>query len=213
MKKDDYMRLLKNFLILEEASNITDGIYAYVQIFFAGYDGENFSYKNIKTIFEKTYINEEHCSIIDATRILGDFNIIKYGIEHYMENNIVVTTDAIRELYKQLKNTDIVMTKEMQTMLMDSPKNLKEIAEYHIKMLEIGVDSSVARAITFFQCINANMPPFIISIHNRKVYKRYVKDTVNKINKTTWLFKAEQEMFYNETCQILKRLAIQMKGS
>lgn len=208
MKKDDYMRGLKNFIILEEASDITDGIYAYVQICFAGYDGENFSYKNIKTIFEKTYINEEHCSIIDATRILGYFNIIKCGIEHYMENNIVVTTDAIRELYKQLKNTDIVMTKEMQAMLMDSPKKLKKIAEYHIKMLEIGVDSSIARAITFFQCINANMPPFIISIYNRKVYERYVKDMVNKIKKTTWLFKAEQEMFYNETCQILKRLAI-----
>lgn len=78
-------------------------------------------------------------------------------------------------------------------------------------MLEIGIDGSVVRAITFFQCINANMPPFIISIHNRKVYERYVKDMLNKINKTTWLFKAKQEMFYNETCQILKRLAIQMK--
>ena len=98
-------------------------------------------------------------------------------------------------------------------MFMDSPKNLEEIAEYHIKMLEIGIDSSVVRAITFFQCINANMPPFIISIHNRKVYERYVKDMLNKINKTTWLFKAKQEMFYNEACQILKRLAIQMKGS
>ena len=122
------MELLKNFLILEEASDITDGIYAYVQTWFAGYDGKNLSYKNIKTIFEKKYINEEeHCSIIDATRILGDFNIIKYGIKHYMENNIIVTTDAIRELYKQLKNTDIVMIKEMQAMLMDSPKNLKKL--------------------------------------------------------------------------------------
>lgn len=78
-----------------------------------------------------------------------------------MENNIVVTTDAILELYKQLKNTDIVVPKEIQVMFMDSPKNLEEIAEYHIKMLEIGIDGSVARAITFFQCINANMPPLL----------------------------------------------------
>lgn len=208
------MRLLKKFLILEETSDITEGIYAYVQICFACYDGENLSYKNIKSIFEKWCIyGKELFSIADATKVLEDFNIIKYGIEHYMEKNIVVTTDAILELYKQLKNTDIVMTKEMQVMFMDSPKNLKEIAEYHIKMLEIGIDGSVARAITFFQCINANMPPFIISIHNRKVYERYVKDMVNKINKTTWLFKAEQEMFYNETSRMLKCLTIQMKGS
>ena len=64
---------------------------------------------------------ERNC-LASQTRLI---NIIEYGIEHYMENNIVVTIDAILELYKQLKNTDIVMKNETLVMFMDSPKKLE----------------------------------------------------------------------------------------
>ena len=75
------------------------------------------------------------------------------------------------------------------------PCNLKDISDYHAEWLKQGKDSKVVRIITFIQCLNANIVPFIIHEENEMEYANSCKETIS----LEIFFRKEQRRFYDET--------------
>ena len=113
-----------------------------------------------------------------------------------MGYHIGISRQDIKEIHRLLYcGCDMQIDHDFSELTSKVPCNLKEISDYHAEWLKQGRDSKVARIITFIQCLNANIVPFIIHEENKAEYEDNCKETIS----LEIFFRKEQLRFYDET--------------
>lgn len=204
-----YIELLMRYLVLECAcvtsrTGKNGGIYEYVQCEFAynscRLEGGELSKKNVCNMYEHGIIYaDEQEQIFRAEDIIavdGHFAALKYAISNCMGYYIGISQQDIKEIHRLLYcGCNMQIGHDFSELTSKVPCNLKDISDYHAEWLKQGRDSKVARIITFIQCLNANIVPFIIHEENKTEYESSCK----KITSMEAFFEKEQLRFYEET--------------
>ena len=213
-----YIELFMRYLVLECAcvtsrTGKNGGIYEYVQCEFAynscRLEGCELSKKNVCNIYEHGIIYaDEQEQIFRAEDIItvdGHFAALKYAISNCMGYHIGISRQDIKEIHRLLYcGCDMQIDHDFSELTSKVPCNLKEISDYHAEWLKQGRDSKVARIITFIQCLNANIVPFIIHEENKAEYEDNCKETIS----LEIFFRKEQLRFYDETEAMVTRYSI-----
>lgn len=180
------------------------GVYDYTQKRFALYSihraGGSLSEANVSRIYDTGHFwadepgEEFKAEEIEQTEAC--FYAVRFCIEHIGEP---ITTEYAEEIQRRLyPGTPAYMTEELKALIIGNNKSeqLRDIASFHIQYVQHGGDSRTASLISYMQCINANLTPFIIHPENQAFYERYMKvDAV----KFCHLLHVEQSRYREET--------------
>lgn len=204
----DYIVALRRRLMLECACVTSrggrEGVYDYTQKKFAFYSinraGGHLSEANISRIYDTGYFwADEPDEIFIAKDIIeadGCFSALKFCIDNINEP---ITPEYAAEIQNRLyPGVPVYMTEELRALISENgnPARLKDIANFHIDYVQHGGDSRAASLISYMQCINADLIPFIIHPENQALYERYMR--VDK-EKFYHLLRVEQSRYREET--------------
>lgn len=196
---NEYVKKLKQQLLFE-GSCVTSrcgrggGVYEYVQREFAYNEckmsGGELSRRNIGSMFESglIYADKDEMmfraeDIINADR---HFAALQYAITECMHD---MTGEDIQEIQRRLGARQNIPGE------IEKPETLRDIAARHIEWIKAGGDAKTARIITFMQCLQIDIVPFIIHVENKEEYESRL-DSPERLEQ---LFRMEQRRFYKET--------------
>lgn len=180
------------------------GVYDYTQKRFAFYSinraGGSLSEANVNRIYDTgCFWADEPGEQFSAEEIMqaeACFYAVRFCIEHIGE---LITTEYAEEIQRRLyPGTPAYMTEDLKALIIGNkaPEQLRDIANFHTQYVQHGGDSRAASLISYMQCINANLTPFIIHPENQAFYERYMKvDAV----KFCHLLHVEQNRYREET--------------
>lgn len=180
------------------------GVYDYTQKKFAIYSirraGGSLSEANVSRIYDTGYFwadePGEQFKAEEIERTEACFYAFKFCIEHIGEP---ITPEHAEEIRRRLyPGAPVYMTEELKALIIGNkaPEHLRDIAAFHIQYVQHGVDSRTASLISYMQCINADLIPFIIHPENQALYERYMRvDAV----KFCHLLHVEQNRYREET--------------
>nr|DAN53830.1 MAG TPA: hypothetical protein [Caudoviricetes sp.] len=204
----DYIAALRRRLMLECACVTSrggrEGIYDYTQKKFAFYSinraGGSLSEANVSRIYDTGYFwadeSGEEFIAKDIIEVDGCFNALKFCIDNMNEP---ITPEYVEEIQQKLyPGTPAYMTEGLRALIIgnNKPEQLRDIANFHIQYVQHGGDSRTVSLISYVQCINASLTPFIIHPENQALYERYMRvDTV----KFCHLLHVEQNRYREET--------------
>lgn len=204
----DYIVALRRRLMLECACVTSrggrEGVYDYTQKKFAFYSinraGGHLSEANISRIYDTGYFwADEPGEAFIAKDIIeadGCFSALKFCIDNINEP---ITPECVEEIQRKLyPGTPAYMTEDLRTLIIgnNKPEQLRDIANFHIQYVQHGGDSRTASLISYMQCINADLIPFIIHPENQALYERYMKVDADKF---CHLLRVEQSRYREET--------------
>lgn len=180
------------------------GVYDYTQKKFALYSirraGGSLSEANINRIYDTgCFWADEPGEQFSAEEIMQTeacFYAVRFCIEHMGE---AITPEYVEEIQRRLyPGTPAYMTEELRALIIgnENPKQLNDIASFHIQYVQRGGDSRTASLISYVQCINANLTPFIIHPENQALYERYMRVDADKF---CHLLHVEQSRYREET--------------
>ena len=124
------------------------------------------------------------------------FYAFRFCIEHIGEP---ITPEYAEEIRRRLyPGTPAHMTEELRALIIGNgnPRKLRDIANFHIQYVQRGRDSRTASLISYIQCINADLIPFIIHPENQAFYERYMRVDADKF---CHLLHVEQNRYREET--------------
>lgn len=204
----DYIAVLRRRLMLEYACVTSrggkEGVYDYTQKKFAFYSisrtGGSLSEANVSRIYDTGYFwADEPDEIFIAKDIIeadGCFNALKFCIDNINEP---ITPEYVEEIQRRLyPGTPAYMNEDLKTLIIgnNKPEQLRGIADFHIQYVQHGGDSRTASLISYMQCINADLIPFIIHPENQAFYERYMRVDAAKF---CHLLHVEQNRYREET--------------
>lgn len=180
------------------------GVYDYTQKSFAFYSirraGGSLSEANVSRIYDTGHFwadePGERFKAEEIEQVEACFYAVKFCIEHIGET---ITPEYAEEIQRRLyPGTPAYMTEDLRALIIgnNKPEQLSDIANFHIQYVQHGGDSRTASLISYVQCINADLTPFIIHPENQAFYERYMRvDTV----KFCHLLHVEQNRYREET--------------
>lgn len=180
------------------------GVYDYTQKSFAFYSihraGGSLSEANVSRIYDTgCFWADEPGEQFSAEEIMQTeacFYAVRFCIEHMGET---ITPEHGEEIQRRLyPGVPTYMPEDLKALIIGNkaPEQLRDIANFHIQYVQRGGDSRTASLISYVQCINADLTPFIIHPENQAFYERYMKvDAV----KFCHLLHVEQNRYREET--------------
>lgn len=180
------------------------GVYDYTQKKFAFYSirraGGSLSEANVSRIYDTGHFwadePGERFSAEEIIQAEACFYAFRFCIEHIGEK---ITPEYVEEIQRRLyPGTPTYMTEELRALIIGNkkPEQLGDIAAFHIQYVQHGGDSRTASLISYMQCINADLIPFIIHPENQAFYERYMKVDAGKL---CHLLHVEQNRYKEET--------------
>ena len=180
------------------------GVYDYTQKKFAFYSisraGGSLSEANVNRIYDTRHFWADNPGEIfiarDIIAVDGCFSAFKFCIDN-MDKPI--TPEYVEEIQRRLyPGAPVYMTEDLKTLIIGNgnPDKLKDISDFHIGYVQHGGDSRTASLISYMQCLNVNLIPFIIYPENQAFYESYMRvDAV----KFCHLLHVEQHRYREET--------------
>ena len=180
------------------------GVYDYTQKIFASRSirrvGGSLSEANVSRIYDTGYFwadePGEQFKAEEIEQAEACFYAFRFCVEHIGET---ITTGYAEEIQRRLyPGAPAYMTEDLKALIIGNkaPRKLKDIANFHIQYVQRGGDSRIVSLISYMQCINANLAPFIIHPENQAFYERYMRvDAV----KFCHLLHVEQNRYREET--------------
>lgn len=180
------------------------GVYDYTQKKFASRSirraGGSLSEANVSRIYDTGYFwadePGEQFKAEEIERAEACFYAFRFCIEHMGE---AITPEYVEEIQRRLyPGAPVYMTDDLKTLIIGKGNlgQLKDIANFHIQYVQHGGDSRTASLISYMQCINANLTPFIIHPENQALYERYMRVDTDKF---CHLLYVEQNRYKEET--------------
>lgn len=180
------------------------GVYDYTQKVFASRSirraGGSLSEANVSRIYETGHFwadkPGERFSAEEIIQAEACFYAFRFCIEHMGE---AITPEYAEEIQRRLyPGAPVYMTEELRALIIGNkaPEHLRDIAKFHIQYIRHGGDSRAASLISYIQCINANLTPFIIHPENQALYERYM---IVDADKFCHLLHVEQNRYREET--------------
>lgn len=180
------------------------GVYDYTQKKFALRSirraGGRLSEANVSRIYDTGcfWADEtgEQFKAEEIERTEACFYAFRFCIEHMGET---ITPEYAEEIQRRLyPGAPVYMTEDLKTLIIGNkaPEQLGDIAAFHIQYVQHGGDSRTASLISYMQCINADLIPFIIHPENQAFYERYMKVDAGKL---CHLLHVEQNRYREET--------------
>ena len=180
------------------------GVYDYTQKKFACRSirraGGSLSEANVSRIYDTGYFwadgPGEQFKAEEIEQAEACFYAFRFCIEHIGEK---ITPEYAEEIRRRLyPGAPVYMTDDLKTLIIGNgnPKQLRDIAAFHIQYVQHGGDSRAASLISYIQCINANLTPFIIHPENQALYERYMRVDADKF---CHLLHVEQNRYREET--------------
>ena len=180
------------------------GVYDYTQKKFAYRSirraGGSLSEANISRIYGTGHFwadePGEQFSAEEIIQAEACFYAFRFCIEHIGET---ITPEYVKEIQRRLyPGAPTYMTEDLRALIIGNkaPEQLSDIANFHIQYVQHGGDSRTASLISYMQCINADLTPFIIHPENQAMYERYMR--VDAI-KFCHLLHVEQSRYRGET--------------
>ena len=184
------------------------GVYDYTQKRFAFYSinraGGSLSEANVSRIYDTGHFwadkPGEQFSAEEIMQTEACFYAFRFCIEHMGET---ITPEYGEEIQRRLyPGAPIYMTDYLRALIIGSGnlRQLRVIAAFHIQYVQHGGDSRAASLISYIQCINANLTPFIIHPENQALYERYM---IVDSDKFCHLLHVEQNRYKEETEQLV----------
>ena len=180
------------------------GVYDYTQKKFALRSirraGGRLSEANVSRIYDTGcfWADEtgEQFKAEEIERTEACFYAFRFCIEHMGET---ITPEYAEEIQRRLyPGAPVYMTEDLKTLIIGTkaPEQLGDSAAFHIQYVQHGGDSRTASLISYMQCINADLIPFIIHPENQAFYERYMKVDAGKL---CHLLHVEQNRYREET--------------
>lgn len=180
------------------------GVYDYTQKVFASRSirraGGSLSEANVSRIYDTGHFwadeSGEQFKAEEIERTEACFYAFKFCIEHIGEP---ITPEYAEEIRRRLyPGAPVYMTEELRAFIIGNkaPEHLRDIAAFHIQYVQHGGESRTASLISYTQCINANLTPFIIHPENQAFYERYMRVDAGKL---CHLLHVEQNRYREET--------------
>lgn len=180
------------------------GVYDYTQKKFALYSirraGGSLSEANVSRIYDTGYFwadePGERFSAEEIIQAEACFYAFRFCIEHMGE---AITPEYVEEIRRRLyPGAPVYMTDNLRALIIGNkkPEQLRDIANFHMQYVQHGGDSRTASLISYTQCINANLTPFIIHPENQALYERYMRVDTDKF---CHLLYVEQNRYREET--------------
>lgn len=180
------------------------GVYDYTQKRFAFYSisraGGSLSEANVSRIYETGHFwadePGERFSAEEIIQAEACFYAFRFCIEHIGEP---ITPEYVEEIQRRLyPGATAYITEDLRALIIGNkkPEQLRDIANFHIQYVQHGGESRTASLISYMQCINANLTPFIIHPENQAFYERYMKVDAGKL---CHLLHVEQSRYREET--------------
>ena len=180
------------------------GVYDYTQKKFASYSisraGGSLSEANVSRIYDTGHfwadVPGEKFSAEEIMQAEACFYALRFCIEHMGE---AITPEYAEEIQRRLyPGAPTYMTEELRALIIGNkaPEHFRDIANFHIQYVQHGGDSRAASLISYIQCINANLTPFIIHPENQALYERYMRVDTDKFCR---LLHVEQNRYREET--------------
>lgn len=180
------------------------GVYDYTQKRFALYSirraGGSLSEANVSRIYDTGHFwadePGEKFKAEEIEQAEACFYAFRFCIEHMGE---AITPEYVEEIQRRLyPGAPVYMTEDLKTLIIGNgnPRQLRDIAAFHIQYVQHGGDSRAASLISYTQCINANLTPFIIHPENQAFYERYMRVDTDKF---CHLLYVEQNRYREET--------------
>lgn len=180
------------------------GVYDYTQKVFASRSirraGGSLSEANVSRIYDTGHFwadePGEQFSAEEIMQTEACFYALRFCIEHMGE---AITPEYAEEIQRRLyPGAPVYMTDDLKTLIIGggNPRQLRDIAAFHIQYVQHGGDSRAASLISYMQCINANLTPFIIHPENQAFYERYMRVDADKF---CHLLHVEQNRYREET--------------
>lgn len=180
------------------------GVYDYTQTKFAFYSisrtGGSLSEANVSRIYDTGcfWADEpgEQFKAKEIEQVEACFYAFRFCIEHIGEE---ITPEYAEEIQRRLyPGAPAYMTEELRALIIGNkaPEHLRDIAAFHIQYVQHGGDSRTASLISYMQCINADLTPFIIHPENQALYERYMRVDTDKFCR---LLHVEQNRYREET--------------
>lgn len=180
------------------------GVYDYTQKVFASRSirraGGSLSEANVSRIYDTGYFwadePGEQFKVEEIEQVEACFYAFRFCIEHIGEP---ITPEYVEETQRRLyPGAPVYMTDDLKTLIMGNkkPEQLRDIANFHIQYVQHGGDSRAASLISYMQCINADLIPFIIHPENQALYERYMRVDASKF---CHLLHVEQNRYREET--------------
>lgn len=180
------------------------GVYDYTQKKFACRSirraGGSLSEANVSRIYDTgCFWADEPGERFSADEIMQTeacFYAFRFCIEHIGEP---ITPEYAEEIRRRLyPGAPAYITEDLRALIIGNRNlgQLKDIANFHIQYVQHGGDSRTASLISYMQCINANLTPFIIHPENQALYERYM---IVDADKFCHLLHVEQNRYKEET--------------
>lgn len=180
------------------------GVYDYTQKKSALYSirrvGGSLSEANVSRIYDTGCFwadkPGEQFKAEEIEQVEGCFYAFRFCVEHIGEP---ITPEYAEEIQRRLyPGAPVYMTEELRAIIIGNgnPRKLRDIANFHIQYVQHGGDSRTASLISYTQCINANLTPFIIHPENQAFYERYMRVDADKF---CHLLHVEQNRYREET--------------
>lgn len=166
-------------------------------------DGNKLTRQQVKDMYhsEKIYSTQmnEELRVNDIIEIKNHFDVLSFLIS---DSEIKINFGLMVELYdKYLDTVPFFDEEEIEYMEREQPTNISEIATYHSKLAtQYEENRTIIRLISFLQCMNARIIPFIIHAENQLEYESRLADPEN-LEK---FFVMEQEQFFRDMAIILE---------
>lgn len=180
------------------------GVYDYTQKRFAFYSinraGGSLSEANISRIYDMGHFwadePGERFKAEEIEQVEACFYAFRFCIEHMGET---ITPEYAEEIRRRLyPGAPAYITEDLSALIIGNGNlgQLKDIANFHIQYVQHGGDIRTASLISYIQCINADLIPFIIHPENQAFYERYMRVDADKF---CHLLHVEQNRYKEET--------------
>ena len=177
------------------------GVYDYTQKKFAFCRaGGSLSEANVSRIYDTgCFWADEPGERFSAEEIMQTeacFYAFRFCVEHIGEP---ITPEHVEEMQRRLyPGVPAYMTEDLKTLIIGNGNldKLKDISDFHIGYVQHGGDSRTASLISYMQCLNVNLIPFIIHPENQALYERYMRVDADKF---CHLLHVEQHRYREET--------------
>lgn len=180
------------------------GVYDYTQTKFAFYSisraGGSLSEANVSRIYDTGcfWADEpgEKFKAEEIEQVEACFYAFRFCVEHIGEP---ITPEYAEEIQRRLyPGAPVYMAKDLRALIIGNGNQdkLKDISDFHIGYVQHGGDSRTASLISYMQCINADLIPFIIHPENQALHERYMRVDADKF---CHLLHVEQNRYREET--------------
>lgn len=167
--------------LLLEQQNEKQGLYAYTQVDLAYHSGvlenSSLSYEDVEILFESGKVEGS----FKASDIVFASGCLRAFVEMLPEADRQLTTRMIEKYalmlsYQSYKSYQLTKIKELLIRYNSLSKvTFSEILNLHVDIITITNSKTLARLLSFKECLRANITPFIVDSDYKAFYERGIE--------------------------------------